>query len=203
METTTPLLDQTFNTDLNSLFRRRIDEVTGSLTEHYEMRLNLEPEGEWVQCPSSAVTYLTMVGSATFSVRDVLLNFISQCRKTDGAIADTDRMRLQFERAVSNHQHDLQTIGDRLIEESDDRGWCDEFDRIINDVNESLYGELPTRYQDFELTVDVVIPSSVKVTISARNEEEARNIVMEDPGAHINAEEFYIDDYEVVDVGAY
>jgi hypothetical protein len=200
METTTPLLDQKFNTDLNSLFRRRIDEVTGSLTEHYEMRLNLEPEGEWVECPSSAVTYLTTVGSANWPVRHLLLTFISECRKTDRVLADVDRMRTLRDTALANHEHDLETIGQRLIEESDERGWCDEFDRIIDDVNESLHGTLPLRVQEFDLIVDVVIPSSTTVTVKARNEQEAVDLVQSNPSEYINMEDFYIDDYEVADV---
>lgn len=66
-------------------------------------------------------------------------------------------------------------IGERLIQEAEDRGWCSEFDDIIEEVNESLASatgssrfQLPTR--EVEKTVRLmrrrIVTESIEVTIS-------------------------------------
>ena len=48
----------------------------------------------------------------------------------------------------------ISVISSRLITESEDRDWCDEFDKIIEEVNEELPGrfQLETRERDYTVT---------------------------------------------------
>lgn len=81
---------------------------------------------------------------------------------------------------VENGHKAVEIIGNRLISESDDRQWCEEFDRIIDEVNEMLPGsyQLPTREREYEVewTDMVQVPVGRSVTVRARNEEEAREM---------------------------
>ena len=78
----------------------------------------------------------------------------------------------------------IQIIGQRLIDESNSRGWCAEFDRIISDVNEDLpsWLELPVRQREYVVTwtdyVSISVPRST--TVTAMNEEHAIALAAED-----------------------
>jgi len=78
----------------------------------------------------------------------------------------------------------LEIIGERLLQESQDRGWCDEFDRIIDEVNESLPGPfaLPVREKEYEVTWDETVTVTVSrcTTVTARNEQDAIDQVRND-----------------------
>lgn len=78
---------------------------------------------------------------------------------------------------VENGHKAVEIIGNRLISESDDRGWCDEFDRIVDEVNELLPGsfQLPTREREYEVewTEYVTVQVSCSTTVRARNEADA------------------------------
>jgi hypothetical protein len=77
----------------------------------------------------------------------------------------------------------IEIIGERLLQESQDRGWCDEFDRIIDEVNESLPGPfaLPVREKEYEVTWEetVTVTVSRSTLVTARNEEDAIEQVRE------------------------
>jgi len=192
METTT-MLDEKFDTNLNSLFRRRIDEVTGTLTEHYEMRDNLDPEGEWVACPSKAFTYLTMVGSASFSIRNVLLNLIGEAREVERAFAERDEWRNKYETSAINHGHDIAVIRNRLVEEAEKRDWCSEFDDIIEDVNRQLNVEMDPRERDFYLTVSFTVSGSASTSVRAASLDEAVEILKDSAEDYIEIDDAVIE----------
>lgn len=138
----------------------------------YEISSGVDPSvgtPEWVTCPSAVRDRFANpntsanVGEIVWALNNSHLreNRVSQARLT-------------FERDAYRA---LEIIGERLLKESDDRGWCDEFDRIIDEVNESLPGPfaLPVREKEYavewEETVTVTISRSTRVT--ARNEEDA------------------------------
>ena len=68
-------------------------------------------------------------------------------------------------------------VGERLIEESNDREWCDEFDRIISDINDQLHWDLqlPIRDKTYNVTYREEFTVSVErnMDIVAASEEDA------------------------------
>lgn len=90
-------------------------------------------------------------------------------------------------------------IGDRLIQESNDRNWCSEFDEIIDDVNSALpdWLHLPTRERDYTVswTETYYITVSRSTTVTARTEEHACDLVSDMVGE--------ADDYEMRDALSY
>lgn len=88
------------------------------------------------------------------------------------------RWKLLYEqqRDVSNTtrqqwDEDIKLIGERLIKEANDRGFCSEFDDVIDDLNSKLRVELPTRRKEYVVTQVVKITRSI--TVYAKDEEEA------------------------------
>lgn len=78
--------------------------------------------------------------------------------------------------AVRLHERDIATIGRTLIEqaesregESSDGRWCDQYDRVISELNAHLSVELPLRRRQYTVTV----PISVTISVTAGNEESA------------------------------
>lgn len=100
---------------------------------------------------------------------------------------------------VENGHKAVEIIGNRLISESDDRKWCEEFDRIIDEVNEMLPGsyQLPTREREYEVewTDNVMVSVPRSATVRARNEEEAREMAQNEADS--------IDTGDVVDAVRY
>ena len=79
----------------------------------------------------------------------------------------------------------IDTIGNRLISESNDRNWCNEFDEIVDSVNNEIVPlgfSLPVREREFEVTWEEVYTVRVarSATYIARDEEEAISIASED-----------------------
>jgi hypothetical protein len=71
--------------------------------------------------------------------------------------------------AVSQHRSDIAAIGRRLLDEADDRGWCDQYDTVVDELNKVLTVALPTRERDHEVEIEV----RVTVRVSAHGEQDA------------------------------
>ena len=75
-------------------------------------------------------------------------------------------------------------VSERLNDEAEQRGWCDTFDAIIDEVNDSLERpfSLTLRMKDYVVDVVLAVSSHVSLTttVSARNHREARELVSED-----------------------
>ena len=144
-------------------------------TRQYEMNARISPtldNDTWIVVPSP--------------VRDAIVN--PDRRPAVGTLiydlANTNlranREKVYADELRSQAWKCLEIIGERLISESEDRGWCNEFDRIIDEVNAELPGafQLPTREKEFEVTwsqtVTVVVDCSAQFT--ARNADEARDM---------------------------
>lgn len=67
------------------------------------------------------------------------------------------------------HRADIETIGDKLIEEADDRGWCSVFDNVVGELNASLNVPLSTRERDYLVT----IRPTIVVRVRANSEDGA------------------------------
>lgn len=75
------------------------------------------------------------------------------------------------DKAVNDHIAAMQTIGDRLIEEANNRSWCSEYDEIVEDLNRQLVYELPLRHKDYEVYLDVTL--RVRVDVSEQRDADS------------------------------
>lgn len=90
------------------------------------------------------------------------------------ASAAADRAREERER----HRADIARISDALIEQADRRGWCSDYDDFVETLNEDLHVPLEVRTKEFEVEARVVFYT--RVTVEARDAEEAESKVNDD-----------------------
>lgn len=74
--------------------------------------------------------------------------------------------------AREHHEKDIAIIGEALIAEADDRGWCDIYDGFVKNLNDKLYFELPTREKAYVVTHTFEVV--VKINVTAIDEDEAK-----------------------------
>lgn len=81
----------------------------------------------------------------------------------------------------NNYSSDIEKIGQRLISEADDRGWCSVYDDVINDLNRELHMELPLRERTFKFQAKYTVYVDVEVEGTDYDDalEEAQEIVEE------------------------
>lgn len=84
----------------------------------------------------------------------------------------------RLEEARELHRGDIETIGERLISEANDRSWCGQYDEIVDELNRDLSVELPTREKEYTVSVDI----RVEVRVSATGELEAHNMALSAAG---------------------
>jgi len=81
----------------------------------------------------------------------------------------------------NNYSSDIEKIGERLISEAEDRGWCGVYDEVIEDLNSHLYMELPSRERTFTYRAKYTVYVEVEVESTNENdaEEQARDLIEE------------------------
>ena len=94
---------------------------------------------------------------------------------------DSQDKRVKLEREFSEFKDAAfklrDVVGERLIEESNERDWCVEFDKIIEKINEGLRWDLqlPTRQKTYNVTYreefSVTVEKNMEIT--AASEEDA------------------------------
>jgi hypothetical protein len=82
------------------------------------------------------------------------------------------RLQEELRNAEQRHRADIERIGERLIEEAEQREWCGEYDAIVDDLNRSLQVELPRRMRQYRVTEQWVV--TVQTITEASDEDEAR-----------------------------
>lgn len=141
----------------------------------YESNAQIDPRHEnetWREVPSHA--------------RDRMHSGNENRVKTIGSLAHEyltteyllNKLQVEFRDYKSQAQRAIYIIGERLLTEADDRGWCAEFDEIIDDVNANLpsYLQLPTRSKDYTVTWTETYTITVKrseCVSEMRNEDDA------------------------------
>jgi hypothetical protein len=84
---------------------------------------------------------------------------------------DLDVANQRHEQAVGQHRADVAVIGERLLEEAQERGWCSDYDTIVDQLNKQLSVELPVRELDHEVEADI----RVTIRVKARGESDAED----------------------------
>jgi len=100
-----------------------------------------------------------------------------------------------------NHEEDIRKIGESLIAEATARGWCDDFDKWVADINQRLQVELPTRVRQFTVTADYTV--RIRACVLATNEDDAIELFREHHSleqGRWDSSDF--DDYDEIDIEA-
>lgn len=116
------------------------------------------------------------------AVIERLANDLGEAHRQRDSIAE---QRDGYRTSVNNAHTAIEWIGNRLIEESEHRGWCETFDSLIEEANSTLsqWGyELPIRQREFdvEVTITGTITTTYTHTVTARNEDDARDVAERD-----------------------
>lgn len=160
--------NDTIMPDLSSYFRME--------GETYQMNDRINPEvseDRWNTCTRG--TYTRFSASADrMTIGKVIASFANIDYNREEWVKRADEKEAAAVKAI-------QIIGERLLQEAENRGWCSEFDEIIDDVNCSLPGwlQLPTREREYEVTWTETYYVTVNrsTTVTARNEEHACDLV--------------------------
>lgn len=63
-----------------------------------------------------------------------------------------------------HYESDIQMIGEALLEEAEDRGWCDDFDKFVSRLNDKLFTSLVERVKTYTITKKYMVTVSTTVT---------------------------------------
>lgn len=156
-----------------------------------EQKLYLSPaepdsEGsEWREVPQGLRTAAALLTSTDRPLATLISSYLEACQNRTGWRDMADRKTRDLHSALA-------AIGEALMREAEDRGWCDEYDSFVEQVNRELaqYGaELPVREQDFEIEVGIFLNgnfiSNADVTVRAQTEEQAYELVFDDPESYL------------------
>lgn len=84
---------------------------------------------------------------------------------------------------VANWEQDWDTITGALHNEADRRGWCNEYDEFVNEIESDLrIGVMPKREKDYAVTWTTTVLVSVEVSrnYTATSPDEARQMAKDD-----------------------
>jgi hypothetical protein len=165
----TPVTNDTLIGDYSSYLRWNAEENTYQMSSKIDPRT--EGEGVWKNIPSSVYDAIHPEGGGKTLTVGQLINRLSQQEQMHAdEVTAHNKSRNEAQRAIA-------LIGERLIQESNDRSWCSEFDELIDNANEKLpaWLELPTRVREFNVTWTEQYTITVRrhATFEAKNEEEA------------------------------
>lgn len=121
---------------------------------------------------------ITIPANVTPSELEAIIERLSNDLAEANTRSSSRQTRIEeLQRIVDNAHRCMDIIGDRLISESNDRDWCSEFDRIIDEVNGQLPSPfcLPVRNKDYEVTwtETYTVTVSRTETYTARDEDDA------------------------------
>lgn len=99
------------------------------------------------------------------------------------------------------HDEDIAIIGKVLLDEAEKRDWCDEFDTIIDEVNNRLDHPLPTRTRIYRVHYAYALSYRVSSSaeVRASSEAEARRALEEDPADYCASPGDIVNDLDVDD----
>jgi hypothetical protein len=108
---------------------------------------------------------------------------------------ERDRWQTRYNDAVVSRdswRQDFTTYADRILQEAIDRDWCEEYERVMGDIeNDLTVASLPEREQEYEVEVEISgnVSTTYTVAVTARSQDDADRMVKEDPSEYFDAEE--------------
>lgn len=137
----------------------------GGFAVQYVERLESEPKPD--------LTLMTVEESDLRDKVTALEAEVAEARAEMRAALDAKRM------VEDQYDQDIATIGDRLIDECQNRGWCEVFDEVIHDLNSGLHKPLREQETEKEYEVSVTVTYDIVIDVTATSEAEARNKINE------------------------
>lgn len=113
------------------------------------------------------------------------------------AALTAEKERLEREVEWSNNRArtyatDFHTVGEALMQEAENRNWCDEYDQFVETVNgQTSLLDLPVREREYEITVTgtAILSWSHNITVTARSVDDAIEMVENDPSTFFDIDE--------------
>jgi hypothetical protein len=162
---TTPVANDTIIPNFPYYFRLNPDTNKHEMNQRISAKIT---DDNWVLVPKRAHNYLCE--TTDLQLGELINIYVSEARAADAWMERHDTIRQQAFDAI-------RIIGERLIQESEARSWCSEFDQIISEVNDALPGPfmLPVREREYEVTWTETYTVTVNrsATFTATNEDEA------------------------------
>lgn len=150
--------NETLFPDLSSYFRVTEDDGARQINTAINPINN---PGTWVSCPD--IVYHRYVGSPDRqTIGSTVMRLANEVMFKDDWIRRYNEIHKKANDAIN-------LIGNRLLQEAEDRQWCSEFDEIIEDVNQHLPAEfrLPARTKDYSVSWTETYTVTVRRTESA------------------------------------
>lgn len=100
--------------------------------------------------------------------------------------AQVDRLTMQnstLNGHIASWERDWSTLTDALHNEADRRGWCNEYDEFVNDIESDLrIGTMPRREREYVVswTTTVLVSVPMSRTYTAASEEDAEQMAKDD-----------------------
>lgn len=88
-------------------------------------------------------------------------------------VVETLEMNLQNQltRLSAQYDQDILFIGEQLLQEATERGWCSDFDKFVKRLNTSLHRELITRVKTYRVEKKITV--TIYQSVDATSEEDA------------------------------
>lgn len=74
---------------------------------------------------------------------------------------------------IARHKQDVRIISEELIKEANERGWCNEYDKFVDRINNRLVQTLETREKEYVVSATYLL--KVSTTITARDIDDAND----------------------------
>ena len=173
--------------DISRFFRKN------ETTHHYEINIAInsglyDTNDCWMETDWSIARHFMADATSSASVGKII-------HMLHDYYVMNERRRKTIEQACTN----FELISQELIRQANDRGWCDEYDQIVETINESMVGDfrLTERTREFEVEFDINANGhsvySGTVQIIAKSQEEANEMFSDSPSDYIDLEEVVID----------
>ena len=92
-------------------------------------------------------------------------------RETERLRSTISELRRELADAHEVHRQDVTRIGEALLREAEQRHWCQDYDDVVEELNQRLTVALPGRARAWDVSFDVRVTIRVE---RARDEDQAR-----------------------------
>ena len=167
---------------------------------------------EWQQTSNAIAQYL-ISNPYVNSMSDGAKQFIREMHAQYQSNMTLNDQLQEARRTIIIAHEGYAKVSERMCDESEDRGWCEIFDTIMDEINDSLERpfQLTLRMKDYVVDVNLAVSShvSVSTTVSARNEREARELVSDDFDTYFDSSDISqalsdseVDDWSIEEIDA-
>ena len=117
----------------------------------------------------------------------------AEITRLEGLASRREETIARLNQTVTDAHRGFELISTRMNEEAERRSWCEEFDRIIDELNSDMPGpfSLDEREQEFEVEVEVSGSWTYTTTVSvtARSSDAAAEMVREDTDSYVDTDD--------------